>query len=232
MNPPRSIKPIDPGEGSQLEVARVGGGVSARMGAAVVAVVLVGVVVIGILGRAPAAPGAAALATQTAAASVGAAPSVEAEGQPTLQPRPEATPYRDAYGIRLQVGGISYLTTLDQLGVDQLSAVVRVPFPTEESFGTLQFNQLWADRDVQTTQQINRWRVPLAELSNASRDATVVLDVDFPARARSLDAPPPVRRGYHVTVYASNDLLFGLLSIEIKLGPKPSPSTFKDLDGT
>jgi hypothetical protein len=221
LNPPRQIKPSEPDEGSQLEVARIGGGVSAQMGAVVVAVVLVAVVAVGILGRGPAAPSGAALATQTPAASVAAAASVSADVRPTLQPRPEATPYRDAYGIRLQVGKVSYLTTLDQLGVDRLSAVIRVPFPATEQDATLQFNQLWADQQVQTTSLINRWRVPLDALSNPSRDATVVLEVDGPAQPRLLNVSPPLRRGYHLTVYASNDLLFGLLSIEITLGPKP-----------
>ena len=49
----------------------------------------------------------------------------------------------------------------------------------------------------------------------------MVLEVDFPAHPRLLNVPPPVRRGYHLTVYASNDLLFGLLSLEITLGPRP-----------
>ena len=222
MNPPRSIKPSDPDDGSQLEVARLGGGVSARMGAGVVAIVLIAVAGIGILGRPPAVPGGVGVsASQNPAPSVAADASVLAEDPPTLQPAPEATPYRDAYGIRLQVGKVSYLTTLDQLGTDRLSAVIRVPFPTAEHEGTLQFNQLWADQQLQTTKLINRWHVTLDSLSIPSRDATVVLEFDFPAHPKLLNVPPPLRRGYHLTVYASNDLLFGLLSIEISLGPRP-----------
>jgi hypothetical protein len=222
LNAPRPIQPKNLDEDSPLHVARIGGGVSARVGAGVVAAVLVGVVLIGVLGRGPGAPsGAAAPAAQSGGPSPAAAASLSANAPPTLQPRRQATPYREAYGIRLQVGKVSYLTTLDQLGVDHLSAVLRVPFPATEHEGALQFNQLWADQQLQTTKLINRWRVPLDSLSNPTRDATVVVDFDFPAHPKLLNVPPPIRRGYHLTVYASNDLLFGLLSIEVTLGPRP-----------
>ena len=176
------------------------------------------------VGRRPA-PSGAALATQNAAAAPRRRrdPSADARADCCNRGRKQRRTAMPT-GSRLQAGKASYLTTLDQLGVDRLSAVLRSRSRQTEHDGTLQFNQLWADQRCQTTKLINQ----LAGAARLRCQIRVRRHGTEGARAstsRRIRGCSTCRRHFAAditsTVYASNDLLFGLLSIEITLGPRP-----------
>jgi len=199
------------------EMARIGGGMNAKVGVAIFAVVLVGVVAVAVAGRPQAPP--AGLQTPAAVADVPSALPT-ATPLPTLQPPPPPARPDQSYGVILNVGDVAYMTTLDRV-FGSLSAVVRVPIPLSRSSGTLQFNEITTYTGSQRTQEVASWRIPLTALDDPKRESTVLIEKDVPARPKLLNVPAPLRRGYHVTVSAVNGFLFGLLSVEIKLGPVP-----------
>jgi hypothetical protein len=134
-----------------------------------------------------------------------------------MPPPPPARP-EDSYSVVLNVGDVAYMTTLDRL-LGSLSAVVRVPIPLSRDYGGLVFNEVSTFNGSERTQQVASWRIPLNALDDPTREATVLVEKDVPARPKLLNVPTPVRRGYHIKISAVNGLLFGVVSVEIKLGP-------------
>jgi len=209
------------------EMARIGGGMNARIGVVVFAVVLVGVIGVAIANRPQAVPIAAATARPSAVA-LASETATAAPADPTALPlTPPARPM-DSFGVLLNVGDVGYMTTLDQLGTDHFSAVLRVPIPLARDSGTLEFNQIRTFNGSQRTEQIGLWRIPLTALDDPKREATELVNREVAARPRLVGVPVPEQRGYHVNVSAVNGLLFGLLSIEITLGPEPAGDSSVD----
>jgi len=197
------------------EMARIGGGMNAKVGVAAVAVILVGVIWVAISGRPPAPPVSAQTPPAVAVESSAAATPTPI---PTLGPPPPPAPPDQGFGVVVNVGDVSYMTTLDRL-FGKLTAVVRIPIPLSRDNGGLVFNQITTFNGSQRIQQVASWRIPLSALDDPKREPTVVIEKDIPARPKLLNVPEPVRRGYHIEVSALNGLLFGLINVEITLGP-------------
>lgn len=215
MNPPD-----DSQSGKQLEVARIGGGPSARLGALVVGVVLVVVIGVAIAGRPPAPPAVSATPPAVAAGETPAPTAVPTE-EPTAAPTPGRPAVFELYGASLLIGTVRYEMILDSIGTSRLSTDIRVPLPRSEANGVLSFNALSSFGSAATVKSISEWSISLAPLTKAARDRIIVLEVDVPARPKLLNVPPPIRRGYHLIVYARSDLLFGVVTMEVTLGPRP-----------
>jgi hypothetical protein len=214
---PVQLKPddIEYSTSKSPEMARIGGGMNAKVGVAIFAVVLAAVVWVAISGR----PQAGPAALLTAAGAAADLPSTAAlTPEPSPSPSPAPLPPLDSFGVILNLGDVGYMTTLDHL-FGNLSAVVRVPIPLQRDSGTLEFNQIWTHNGSQRTQMIGLWRIPLTALDDPKRDSTVLIDKEVAPRTKLIGAPSPLQRGYHIKVSGVNGLLFGLLSVEITLGP-------------
>jgi hypothetical protein len=186
-----------------LEVARLGGGRSARAGALVVGAILVAIVWVGMSAR-PAAPPPES--PQLAVAE----PAEMATSRPT--PPPPST-----YDVSATIGDRRYAAVLDELQPGHLSATLRVPIPVGKSLGTLDMTQLRMGGLDDNPILVEQWALPLDPLMATTRDPELVIDSAMPARPQARDAPAALRSGFRLTVYAENDLLFGILSIEILL---------------
>lgn len=73
-------------------------------------------------------------------------------------------------------------------------------------------------RDRQTEPR-STLEAPLDPLFAVSRNPELVIVAGMPARLDRDDVPLRMRGGFGLKVYAENDLLFGILSIEVTLNP-------------
>jgi hypothetical protein len=202
------------------EVTRVRGGGSARIGAVVVAVVLVGIVWVGISGR-PAPGPVAVVATGSAQAAQAAPTSTQLPILPFPTPvtTPPPTPGPgETYGASLAIGNIRYVTILSELEPGHLTGELHFPSPPRLPTGTFAFSELWKDGHVDAAVAINEWAVDLAALATATRTPAAMVAAIVPAQNALLEVPSPVTRGYSITVDGTNDLLFSRMSIEVLLG--------------
>lgn len=96
-------------------------------------------------------------------------------------------------------------------------ATLRVQIPPDETSGTLTISEFGVDpRSNPVT--VGDWNLPLDPLFAVSRDPQLVIVAGMPARL-DRDVPMMLRGGFGLKVYAENDLLFGILSIEVTLNP-------------
>ncbi len=200
---------------SALAVARVGGGRSARVGALVVVGVLVAVVGVGLSGRPPSPPVAA-----ESPPLAGAAPRSEPSAAPVAtgdsSPPPRAV--QETYSVSATIGRHSHLAVLEEVRPGYMFATLRVPFPPEATEGTLEIAQLRVNDVAENTIAVSDWALSLGPLASVRGEPGIVIDAYVAARPNLRNVSAAVRSGYHLTVYAENDLLFGLLSIEMTLG--------------
>ena len=205
---------------SELEVARVGGGPSPRVGALVVVGVLVGVVWAGVSGR-PANP----LGTLESTRPAIAAPTSEPTGAPvaieSVSPRPTAA--RNAYSVSATIGNTRYIAPLEELRTNHVTAILRVPLPVDETSGTLTITEVWSKDRYDHSALVGDWSLPLGPLFSTRTESELVIDAAMPTRPNRSGASPAVRGGFTLNVWAQNDLLFGLLYIELMLNDVPHP---------
>ncbi|MEX2546617.1 MAG: hypothetical protein WD830_02365 [Chloroflexota bacterium] len=209
--------PREPAERAALEVARVGGGGSARLGALVVVGVLVAVLWVGLSNR----PGTVPASTP---ARTSAQPVAVASAPPTPTPRRTAPAF--AYAVGATIEGVKYVAAFDELRPGYLSTTLRVPLPVNARSGILTITELWASDFRNSSRAVGstEWPLPLDPFFSTIRGPELVIDVAMPARPNRDDVPPRVRGGFTLNVYAENDLLFGILSIEVLLNPNPAPA--------
>jgi hypothetical protein len=204
------------------ETTRVRGGGSARIGAVVVAVVLVAIVWVGISGRPNPPPISAIPPVATAAAPSGglglssarpdtAVPTPDVTRAPTPEP-PET------YGASLAMGNVRYVTILSELQPGHLTGELHFPSPPLWPTGTFTFSELWHDGQVEGAVAIDEWAIDLQALASATRTAATLVEASVPAQRSLLGVPPPVTSGYEINVVGRNDLLFGQLLIDVRLG--------------
>jgi len=198
---------------SELEIVRIGGGASARIGALVVVGVLAAVVWVGMSNRPPAVGTA-----QTQLPAAAATRSIPAPTPaPTLTPRPTVPP--ETYGVSATIGNRSYVAALEELRPGHMAAILRVPIPPDAGSGVLTITQLWAAEVWNNPVVVGDWTMPLDPLFARNREPELIIDADMPARPKRDDVPSKVRGGFGLQVYAQNDLLFGIISIEVTLNP-------------
>ncbi len=206
----RQETPREPAERATLEVARVGGGGSARFGALVVVGVLVAVVWVGLSNRPATLPGSTPAGTLAQPVAVGSA---------SPSPTARLTPPAYAYAVGATIEGVKYVTAFDELRPGYLSATLRVPLPINTASGVLTITELWASELRNDSVPVGDWSLPLGPFFSASGEQQQVIDAAMPARPNRDDLPARMRGGFKLNVYAENDLLFGILSIEVLLNP-------------
>lgn len=200
------------------EVMLVRGGVSAHIGAIVVAGMLVAVVWIGMSGRS--APPAPRSAPPVAAQSSKAA-------TPELQPTPIAAPAagpavsrpNDVFGVYAKLGDSQFITILAEPEPGLLTGRLRVPIPPPATRGTFVFQQFSAPSAPGQPVHVAHWPLRVEMLVAASRRESVVVDATVPARRTKVNAPRPVQRGFRLTVRAQSGVASGELLIEVQIGP-------------
>lgn len=194
---------------SGLEVVRIGGGASARLGALVVAGVLAAVVWVGVSNRPP-----------TPASQRTANPAVALPTSAPAQTRgPTPTPAPNAFGVSATIRNHTYVAALEEIRPGYMFATLRVPIPPDAGSGLLTMTELWAADLWENPVAVGDWTMPLDTLFTGNRDPQLVIDAAMPARPNRDDVPLKVRGGFALKVYAENDLLFGLISIEVILNP-------------
>lgn len=196
---------------SVLEVVRVGGGASARLGALVVVGVLAAVVWVGMSNRAPTGG-----TPHTQAPAIAGATAIPA---PTQRPTPAPTTPPSTYAVSATIGNRTYIAALEELRPGLMFATLRVPIPPGAASGLLTISELFTADFWKNPVSVGDWTMPLDPLFTASRDPELVIDAAMPARPHRADVPTKVRGGFELKVYAENDLLFGILSIEVTLNP-------------
>lgn len=196
---------------SALEVVRIGGGASARLVALVVVGVLAAVVWVGMSNRPP--PVGKPQTQHPAIAGSTATPA----STPTPTPRP--TVPAETYGVSATIGNRTYLAALEELRPGHMFATLRIPIPPDAASGLLTISELFTADFWNNPVSVGDWTMPLDPLFTASRDPELVIDAAMPARPHRDDVPTKVRGGFGLKVYAENDLLFGILSIEVTLNP-------------
>ncbi len=204
------------------ETTRVRGGGSARIGAVVVAVVLVAIAWVGISGRPNPAPRSAVPTLAAAAAPSGGSGLSNARPDPAV-PTPDVTPVPTpkpaaTYGASLAMGNVRYVTILSELQPGHLTGELHFPSPPLLPTGRFTFSELWHDGLVEGAVAIDEWAIDLDALASATRTAATVVEASVPAQRSVLDVPPPVTRGYEISVVGRNDLLFSQLLIDVTLG--------------
>ena len=197
---------------------RLGGGRSAWVGALVVLSLLAGLVWVGVSGRPSASPKpVAAEASATPVPSGAAATSTPATIGPA--PTPPSELDGETFAVTASIGGQKYPALLEELEPGYLSASFRVPNPPDASEGTLSLDRFWVGSFLDAPVAVGSWRLPLDPIfSNTEREGTVI-DVTMPPHPLLLNVPVPVIRGYHLTVSAKNELLFGIVAVEMRIGP-------------
>ncbi len=197
---------------------RLGGRRSAWAGALVVLSLLGGLIWVGVAGRPSASPKPiVADASPSPVPGGAAATSTPSVVQPSATPPSELA--GESFGVSASIGGHQYLAYLDEIEPGYLFTSFRVTNPPEAAEGTLSLDEVWVNRAMDSTVAVGEWQLPLDPLlSNSQREGTVI-DVTVSPRPRLLNVPVPVIRGYHLTVYAKNDLLFGTVAVEIRIGP-------------
>ena len=198
---------------SELKIVRIGGGASARLVALVVVGVLAAVVWVGMSNRPPAV-GTAQTQPPAAAASRSIPAATPA---PMLTPRTTVPP--ETYGVSATIGNRSYVAALDELRPGHMAAILRVPIPPDAGSGVLTITQLWAAEVWNNPVVVGDWTMPLDPLFTGNRDPELIIEAAMPARPKRDDVPPKLRSGFELRVYAQNDLLFGIISIEVTLNP-------------
>ncbi|MEX2546616.1 MAG: hypothetical protein WD830_02360 [Chloroflexota bacterium] len=210
----------EPSAQSTPQVVSVGGGRSARIGALVVAGVLVSVVWIGMSGRsAPQPPPSTARAV--AVEPTEAPPTLAVPPTPTAPPVTVRVAYDpdDIFGVYVVLGDSQFITILAEFEPGHLTGRLRVPIPPPATQGTFVFQQFSAPSAPGRPVHVAQWPLRVASLVAASGREYVVLDETMPARRTLLYAPRPVLRGFHVTVRAQSGVVYGELTIDIQIGP-------------
>lgn len=208
----RESQQADPSRAAGPDVVRVGGGASARIGAIAVAAVLVAVIWVGLANRAPSG-GAPRTADPEVAGATGLPP-------PGVYPSPRLSAGSGTYGtygISATIGNRRYVEVLDELTPGHLSAALRIPIPVAAPSGSLDMIQLSETAFNGNPIHVEHWALPLGPLRATTRGPEIVIDATVPARSTLRDAPPALRSGFELKVYAENDLLFGIISIEVTL---------------
>jgi len=213
-----------------VEVARVRGGISARVGAVAVASVLGAVIWIGVSGRpgptVPASerPGVARAPTASPSTTVGETITPVPNGPPSkppagASPAPVAFLTADDFSVVTTIGNSQLMTRLVPTEQGHLLATFRVPIPGPAKAGTLEFAQVWSSVSHDAWVTLATWDLPLESLSAEGGRDHVLLDRTIPARRTLRDAPFPVTRGYQITVRAPGGPNVGVLIVDIRLGP-------------
>lgn len=221
---------------SSVEVARVRGGISPRVGAVAVAGVLAAVVWIGISGRpaptAPASerPGVAQVPTERPSATADAEATVTPIRPVSPSPGSTRAPPRgasieaDDLSIVATIGNRQFMTWLRPAEHGHLSGTFRLPIPPPATEGTLELARVWrtvaqiwrtASHDAWAT--VSTWDLRLESLSAASGRQYLVLDQAMPARPSLRDISPLLTRGYRITVRAKSGVPSGLMSVDIQI---------------
>lgn len=211
-----------------LEVARIGGGESARLGALVVVGVLVAVVWVGLSNRPPT---VGSPQTQDPAVAH-ATPAPSLRHAHTAEPVPTQLPAgRAAYAVTAKIGNLRYVAVMDELTPGNLSATLRLPIPVGEASGLLDVTQLIEGAWTEKRAHVEQWTLPLEPYLSNGQEPELVIDAALPPRPNlsEAEAPPALRSGFKLKVYVENDLLFGIVSIEMTLneaiarsGPRPA----------
>lgn len=201
----------------------VGGGRPWWLGALVVLAALVTVVWIGVSGR------PVSTAQPVADIPSASAPTLapDATAPPTAS-SPEPTPAQSAiaragesFGVTAAIGSQQYTSLLDELEPGYLFAIFRVDNPGRQDPATLSLKEFFTEA-LDGPVALGEWPLPLDPLYHGSRERQTVIDIHVPARPKLLNVPTPVLRGYRLTVYAQNELLFGTVAVEIRIGPNQS----------
>jgi hypothetical protein len=213
-----------------VSTTRLGGGVSARLVALTVVVVLVGVVAVALGGRPP-------TRDLTARASFSPVITPTPAGQPTdgqaatpavvialprLEPvQPSALLGHDAVTVIAQIEGQTYLAPLYETDPGRLTGTIRAPFLAwSEAGNTLELAQLWPGHEqLRSYISLGSWPLNLAALRPDVASATPIMHEVVAARRLSRPMPRAVSRGYTLTVSVESHLLFGMVIVEVQLGP-------------
>ncbi len=196
--------------GSALEVVRIGGGASARLVALVVAGVLATMVWVGLSSRLP--------TTGNPPTQRPAIAGATARPLPTMRTTPAPTTPPSTYAVSATIGNRAYLAALDESRPGHMFATLRVQMPPDETSGTLTISEFGVDPRSNPV-PVGDWNLPLDPLFAVSRDPQLVIFAGMPARLDRDDIPSKVRGGFALRVFAENDLLFGVISIELTLNP-------------
>lgn len=218
-----------------LETTRVRGGLSARLAAVAIALVLGLVAWIGMSGPsatiAPAsrAPDVAQLSNATPEATAEAVATAQpltspVPTPPSTAPTAEASIERDDLSIVAKIGRRQFLTWLRPVKHGHLSGSFRMPFPPPATEGTLELEQVWRtveqawkkpSHDAWAT--LATWDLHLESLSAASEREYVVLDRIVPARPTVEDLSMLVTRGYRITVRAHSGVPHGVVTVDVEM---------------
>jgi hypothetical protein len=216
-----------------IETTRIGGGVSWKIGLAVVSVVLVGVVGIGVAGRPPAAvppPAAVAVASSDAPPTYAPSPGT-GMGIPLPQPTPTTRPVTvlaarglgtvvaatDHYIAVASIGRFQYLWKLHYVDARHLTGTFDLPVPPPATRGTIELAQVWSTVSHDAWSTLASWDLHLESVSAASGREYVVLDRTVRGRPREIDRPLPVKNGYQIRVRAESGVMGGRIKIDVIL---------------
>lgn len=213
----------------QPAIQRTGGSVSARMAAAAIATLLIGVVWLGVSGRSGQVPPASS-------------PVPSAVGQPETSPEPApATPRptpayaadpiagfgeivhdEDAYGVTTWLRGRLYMRVLRELEEGHLWTSMRLPFGELAEGAELNIMQLWTDADRPAPALISNHPLQPHWLVDSSEPYTALFATVWPAPP-SEEAPRLVRQGYLLKVEVQPMGSYSNLIVDIVTPPSARP---------
>ena len=217
---PREVESSSPDPGTALATVRVSSGNSARLGAIAVAGLLVTVIWIAVSD-----PSAVTLDNEALAATVPASNTPAASAGPSGPldlpgPGAVAAASSNRFSIVATIGGRQFITLLEEDGSGNLAGSFEVTLPLAATKGTIEFSQVWMTVSHDAWATIGAWQVGFEPIAGASRREHVVLDVSMRPRRTVRNAPPPVARGYRITVRAQGAGAHGNVWVDINLGPR------------
>jgi hypothetical protein len=220
-----------------IETTRLGGGISWKLGLAVVSVVLVGVAGIGIAGRPPAStrPAVADAATAqpgptTSASVVGSpltSPTTGTRG-PVIRHLPagptaevgggtsaDVDLSRGDYAVVAKLAEREFSSRLARSARGGLTATLKIPIPPPATDGTVELVRIWSTVSHDAWAPIASWPLRREALSAASGREYVVLGWTISGRPIPARSNIPIVNGFRITIRAQSGIARGILNVEI-----------------
>ena len=214
-----------PEHAPEVTATKVSTGVSPRLIALGLAVVLVAVVYIGVTGQGPGSAATAAPTDQLTAgrpATSPAVPTIPAQypGVAQILDREGAGSSSVGLGMSLNMASESALAALTDDGPNQYHAAYRVPLPVPATDATLELVSLAGGPLSET---YGRWIVPLTVFDASSAPGALLIDdVRRPEPDSPLAASTPLfRNGYRLQVGGERNAKGGQLNIDLTIGTDP-----------
>ena len=136
----------------------------------------------------------------------------------------------DIFGAFAELGNVQYITILAEDEPGHLTGKLRVPIPMPATEGVFYFQQFSGPGARGRPVKISQWPMRVEGLVAASGRSYTVVDQTFPARRTLHSAPRPVLRGFHIKVDAQSGVMFGELTIDVRIGPNQrNPGRRRDL---